>query len=37
MEEIMQAYSSAYYRPAGALIYPNFSGRDDELSPSELK
>ncbi|XP_068755383.1 T-box transcription factor TBX15-like [Montipora capricornis] len=36
MEEIMQAYSSAYYRPAGALIYPNFSGRDEELSPNQL-
>lgn len=35
MEEIMQAYSSAYYRPPGrALVYSNF-GRDEQLSPDQ--
>jgi len=35
MEEIMQAYSSAYYRPSGrALVYSNL-GRDDQRSPDQ--
>jgi len=35
MEEIMQAYSSAYYRPSGrALVYSNL-GRDDQRSPGK--
>lgn len=29
MEEMMQAYSSAYYRPAGTLLCTTFTGRDE--------
>ena len=37
MEEMMQAYSSAYYRPAGTLLCTTFTGRDEHLSPGMFR